>query len=159
MVGLPGQDPASLARDIRIFRKLELDMVGVGPFIPNPDTPMGAGGTTPDGVLALKVLALTRIVLPLANIPAVTSLQSLSPREGLARALAAGANVIMPNLTPPRYIRRYRIYPGKPLPHGTPAERYIELARELAALGRRPGRGRGDSASFLRKRRGKVESP
>ncbi len=111
MIGLPGQTPESIADDILMFKKLDLDMVGNGPFIPNPDTPLKDtnGGTLID---ALKLVALTRIVTLNAHIPATTALGTISS-QGRQKALHCGANVIMPNITPREYRRHYMLYPGK----------------------------------------------
>ncbi|QTA38956.1 [FeFe] hydrogenase H-cluster radical SAM maturase HydE [Thermosipho ferrireducens] len=111
MVGLPGQGPRELAMDILFTRELDADMVGIGPFIPNPDTPLKneKGG---DLNTTLKVIALTRLLLPTANIPATTAMGSIHP-FGRQKALKCGANVIMPNLTPNPYRPNYTLYPGK----------------------------------------------
>jgi biotin synthase len=109
MVGLPGQTDEDLAADIQLFRELDFDMIGIGPFIAHPQTPLAAAG---NGELekALKVLAITRIITKDTNLPATTAMGVLKS-EGQRKALLAGANVIMPNLTPPftsaiiRYIR------------------------------------------------------
>lgn len=111
IVGLPGQTLESIAEDILLFQKLEVDMVGIGPFIPHPDTPLGccARGSLE---LTLKVLAVTRLVLPKANLPATTAIATLH-QSGYELALNCGANVIMPNLTPMKFKNKYQIYPNK----------------------------------------------
>jgi len=111
MVGLPGQEAKTLAEDILLMQELNVDMAGVGPFIPSEYTPLARhprGGLFP----TLKVIALTRLVLPRVNIPATTALGTIHPR-GREMALRCGANVIMPNITPPEFRRHYQIYPGK----------------------------------------------
>lgn len=111
MVGLPGQDLEILAQDILTMRELEVEMAGVGPFLPHHDTPLknaGAGSLE----LTLKVLAVTRLCLPYAHLPATTALGALAP-DGRRQALNSGANVIMPNLTPPGVRDKYLIYPQK----------------------------------------------
>jgi biotin synthase len=111
MVGLPGQSAESLADDILLFKELELDMVGLGPYIPHPETPLrGGSGGTIDKVL--RVTALARIVTQNAHMPATTATGSIDP-EGRQKALRCGANVLMPNFTPLKYRRHYLIYPGK----------------------------------------------
>lgn len=111
MVGLPGQTVESLAQDLLFFQELDVDMVGIGPFIPNPDTPLAdAGGGTFD--LACRMMALTRLLLPEANIPATTAMEALQP-EGRTIALQRGANVVMPNVTDTDYRKMYLLYPGK----------------------------------------------
>jgi len=98
MAGLPGQTLESMADDILLFKKLDLDMVGIGPFIPNPDTPMAeAYGGALD--LALRMVALTRIVTKNTHIPATTAMGTIHP-HGRQKALECGANVLMPNISP-----------------------------------------------------------
>lgn len=111
LVGLPNQTLESLADDILFFKELNADMIGIGPFIPHPDTPLGdsKGGNFE---LALKVMALTRILLPTINIPATTAMETLSP-NGRIIALQSGANVVMPNVTEKILNKKYEIYPNK----------------------------------------------
>lgn len=111
LVGLPGQTNESLADDILFFKELDADMVGIGPFIPNQNTPLNKekGGSFE---LALKVMALTRIILPNINIPATTAMETLNP-NGRIIALKSGANVVMPNVTTQKYRAKYEIYPNK----------------------------------------------
>lgn len=111
MVGLPGQSAESLADDILLLKTLNLDMVGLGPYIPHPETPLrGSSGGTIDKVL--RVTALARIVTQNAHMPATTATGTIDP-EGRQKALRCGANVLMPNFTPLKYRRHYLIYPGK----------------------------------------------
>lgn len=111
LVGLEGQTIESLADDILFFKEIDADMVGIGPFIAHPDTPLK---DTPNGsfTLALKVMALTRILLKNINIPATTAMETLNP-NGRIIALQSGANVVMPNVTSTEYRAKYEIYPGK----------------------------------------------
>lgn len=153
MVGIPGQSYASLARDIELFRTMDLDMIGCGPYIPHPDTPLGrlaAESSAPGAdqvpgteLMAYKVIALTRLVRPDANIPATTALAVLNPDEGRRLGLTRGANVIMPNLTPAKYRVHYEIYPGKPCHTETAEEVTRTLTELIASLGRTTGRGPG----------------
>lgn len=99
MTGLPGQTLEDLADDILTFRDLELDMVGVGPYICHEDTPL-AGNPNGTVEMTYKVVALTRIVTRYANIPATTALATLRQADGRETALQLGANVLMPNVTP-----------------------------------------------------------
>lgn len=113
MIGLPGQTTADLAADIEFFGAERLDMVGMGPYIAHPDTPLAAEAEgTPSLALALRMIAVTRLYLHEVNIVAATALSALSP-DGQTLGIAAGANVIMPNLTPPKYRGDYDLYPGK----------------------------------------------
>ncbi len=111
MVGLPGQSPEILARDVEFFGRWNFDMIGIGPFIPHPDTVLGlapAGGIE----LTLNTVALTRIVMRDSLMPATTALGSLDGDHRL-EGLNAGANVIMPCFTPGEKRGLYAIYPGK----------------------------------------------
>ncbi|MEW5951095.1 MAG: [FeFe] hydrogenase H-cluster radical SAM maturase HydE [Elusimicrobia bacterium] len=135
MVGLPGQDIQSLARDIMLFRELDLDMIGIGPFIAHPDTPL-AGKNKNNLKAALKVLAVTRILCPKAHMPAASAMEALSPM-GRESALKAGANVIMPNITPEKYRKEYILYPGKIALSQSPIET-VQKAREfIKSIGRK----------------------
>ena len=155
MVGLPGQTRASLADDVALFAALDLDMIGIGCWVPHPGTPLAreAGGDAPDQAPAtaletLKMVALARLACPEANIPSSTALATVAG-DGHAAGLRCGANVIMPNLTPGRYRRLYDIYPT-----GLRDEDAGEGERALAAIrdcGRRVGRGRGDRVSRERR--------
>lgn len=111
IVGLPGQSAADLANDVLLLRDLDIDMIGIGPFIPHPGTPLGnhpAGGTD----LVLNMIAVLRLVTRDTNIPATTALGVLDA-GARRRAFEAGANVFMPNFTPDPYTAYYEIYPGK----------------------------------------------
>lgn len=119
MVGIPGQTYEMLTQDILLFRELDLDMIGIGPYIPHLQTPLGQIGSEqhPEQVpntatMAYTVLALCRLVCPQANIPATTALATLNT-NGYAVGLQRGANVVMPNVTPFRYRKLYEIYPEK----------------------------------------------
>lgn len=111
LVGLPGQSLESLADDILFFKEIGADMVGIGPFISHPDTPL-KDIQNGDFTLALKVMALTRILLKNINIPATTAMETLNP-QGRVIALQSGANVVMPNVTLSDFSSKYEIYPDK----------------------------------------------
>ncbi|MBE7705383.1 MAG: [FeFe] hydrogenase H-cluster radical SAM maturase HydE [Cyanobacteria bacterium SIG29] len=111
LVGLPNQSIDSLADDILFFKEIEADMVGIGPFIAHPDTPLAKENQN-NFDLALRVMALTRIILPNANIPATTAMETLK-KNGRILALNSGANVVMPNFTDINYCKNYEIYPNK----------------------------------------------
>ena len=111
LVGLPGQNGRILARDLQYLLGLQPDMVGIGPFIPHPDTPLAdAKGGTLDQCLTF--LALLRIYLPDSFLPATTAMGSIDPK-GRQRALEAGANVLMPNVSPTGNRAMYALYPNK----------------------------------------------
>jgi biotin synthase len=111
MVGSPFQTPEALLADIRFLEELQPQMAGIGPFIPQKDTPFN---TQPSGDpdLCLKMLALTRLILPKALIPATTAMETITP-NGREMALSAGANIIMPNLSPVKAKKLYTIYDKK----------------------------------------------
>jgi biotin synthase len=111
MVGTPHQTPQCLLADIRFLDELQPQMVGIGPFIPHKDTPFAEH---PPGSLqlCLKMLALTRILLPKALMPATTAMGTISP-NGRELALNSGANVVMPNLTPTALRKLYALYDDK----------------------------------------------
>jgi biotin synthase len=158
MVGIPGQSFESLARDILAFRALDLDMIGIGPYIPHPHTPLGAGALRPAIApaaqvpnreeMVYKTIALTRLICPKANLPATTALATVNRAAGRKLGLQAGANVVMPNLTPAKYRRLYEIYPGKACVEETAAHCNRCLREQIHALGRFPGRGPGGRGSF-----------
>jgi biotin synthase len=93
--------------------------------------------------MTYKVVALARIVCPQANIPSTTALATLNRSNGRELGLRRGANVIMPNLTPPAYRALYEIYPAKACIHGTAGEFDAHLKRRILALGRQVGTGPG----------------
>lgn len=151
MVGIPGQSYDILARDILTFREMDLDMIGTGPYLPHPETPLGKGEIRPDlpageqvpnsEAMACKVIALARLVCPEANIPATTALATVNAEGGYERGLRRGANVVMPNLTPPRYRALYEIYPNKA---SLAVNASVEcLMARIRAIGRTIGRGPG----------------
>ncbi len=111
IIGLPGQTLEILAGDLLFFQKRDFDMLGIGPFIPHGSTEL-AEASKGDHLLTLKMIALTRILCPRVHLPATTALGSLE-KDYRIEALKAGANVLMPNFSPPEYRSRYEIYPGK----------------------------------------------
>jgi biotin synthase len=111
IIGLPGQSIKTIARDIIFFKQGNFDMLGIGPFIPHPDTRFCAKAKG-ESRLTLKTIALTRIVTKNTHIPATTALGSLDQDYRL-EGLKCGANILMPNFTPQPYRKLYQIYPGK----------------------------------------------
>ena len=143
MVGLKGQTLGHLARDIRWFAGQDFDMIGIGPFIPHPQTPLG-GEPAGDVLLTLKAVALTRIVTRNAHLPATTALGSMG-RDYRPDGLKAGANVLMPNFTPLRYKKLYEIYPGKRCISEPVGACAFCMAGMAAGIGRFIDFSRGDS--------------
>jgi len=158
MIGIPGQTYDDLAADIELFGRLDLDMIGVGPCILHPDTPLGDPDFCPvvpndeqvpaDELTTYKVIALTRLVCPRANIPSTTALATINGRQGRELGLERGANVVMPNLTPPKYRALYEIYPNKACIRETADGCYACLRGRIESIGRRVGAGRGDSPNY-----------
>ncbi len=112
LVGLPNQTVDSLADDILFFKELDADMIGIGPFIPHPDTPLKGELNPKNFDMALKVMAVVRMLLPDINIPATTAMETINPM-GRIIALKSGANVVMPNILDTEYKVKYEIYPNK----------------------------------------------
>ena len=139
MVGLPFQTVDHLAADLLFFKRMEVAMVGLGPYIPHPDTPLYRfKDIIPPAKermdMALKMIAVTRMMMPGINMVAATANQTLDP-QGREKAIAAGANVIMPNLTPEAYRESYFIYPDKACVKDMPDQCKSCLDIRLAAIG------------------------
>lgn len=118
MVGLPEQTLDDIANDLLYFKKIDVDMIGLGPYIEHSKTPLYIfkDQLLPKNErfqLALNTTAALRILMPTINIAAATALQSLDP-VGREKALLYGANVIMPNITPQKYRSNYLLYENKP---------------------------------------------
>lgn len=152
MIGIPGQTYGSIARDIALFRELDLDMIGVGPFIAHPDTPLGRlelplapeGEQAPNTeLMTYKLVALTRLACPEANLPSTTALATLNLARGRELGLMRGANIVMPNLTPPQYRALYEIYPDKACIQETAGDCHACMKARIRSIGRIPGVGPG----------------
>jgi biotin synthase len=158
MIGIPGQTYDDLADDIELFATLDLDMIGVGPYLVHPATPLADAGnqlTLPESeqvpateLMTYKVLALTRLKCPRANIPATTALATLNIAEGRELGLERGANIVMPNLTPVKYRVHYEIYPAKACIRETSDQCNACLTGRIRSIGREVGAGRGDSKNY-----------
>ncbi len=147
MTGLPGASEDRLEEDVRLAASLRLDMAGIGPFIPHPDTPLG--GEHGHGVLpALRAVAALRLALPLANLPATTAMGSVEP-DGRERALACGANVLMPNIGPVGVKKQYELYPGKICLDEDGLSCVGCLSLRVKTVGKALDMDRGDSPSAL----------
>ena len=157
MIGLPGQTISSLADDLEWFRRLDLDMIGVGPYLPHPHTMLAQepktampvqGQALNNETMTRKVIALTRLLCPLTNIPSTTALATLNPNNGLEAGLTRGANVVMPNITPRQYRAAYEIYPDKICVTEDAETSRLPIEKRIALLGRHVGEGRGDSPNW-----------
>lgn len=134
LVGLPNQTIESIADDILFFKEIDADMIGLGPFIPNEDTPL-VDFKADNFTMSLKVMALVRLLLPDSNVPATTAMESLN-RNGRIIALSSGANVVMPNITEGEYRKLYAIYPGKICINDTPNKCWNCINGKIASIGR-----------------------
>lgn len=140
MFGLPGQKVEHMVKDLLFFKEMDLDMIGMGPYIVHTETPLAA--SFPDFALhkeellalSLKMIACARILLKDVNIASTTALQSLHP-SGREMGLLAGANVIMPNCTPPLRKEAYDLYEGKTGAEKTPEETMNELKNAVEKIG------------------------
>lgn len=116
MIGLPGQSISDLANDLLFFKRLDIDMCGMGPFIEHADTHLKNPHLSLSARfdLTIRMIAILRILMPTINIAATTALQAIDPL-GREKALRAGANVIMPNITPVNTRSAYKLYDNKPI--------------------------------------------
>ena len=151
MVGSPGQKAEHLAEDLLFIYALQPDMVGIGPFIPQRDTPFGR---EPAGSLemTLFLLGILRVMLPNVLLPATTALGTLHP-HGLEMGMLAGANVCMPNLTPENVRKQYALYDRKAgeKEDGEGAdEALLTLKKRMEAIGAQVEVSRGDAVKITR---------
>lgn len=116
MIGLPGQRVEDLAADLEFLLTQDIDMCGMGPYIEHPDAPLGVSNWPLDQrfALALRMIALLRIQMPTINIASTTALHALDPK-GREKGVAAGANILMPNITPDDLRPEYKLYNNKPM--------------------------------------------
>lgn len=140
LVGLPNQTIESLANDILFFKENNFDMIGVGPFIPHPETPLWTGKDTKEDKekrfkLSLRVMAVIRLLLKNINIPATTAMESINP-NGRMIALQSGANVVMPNITEGDYRKKYEIYPDKICINDSPVHCRNCITGKITSIGR-----------------------
>lgn len=144
MVGSPFQTPARIAADLKFIERFKPEMCGIGPFVPHHGTPFTneEAGTVD---LTCYLLSLIRLMQPAALLPATTALEALEP-DGRERAIGAGANVVMPNVSPAALQGSYELYDRKPVSKKTAFQKWAELERKLALLGRRLVIDRGDPA-------------
>ena len=144
MVGSPGQKLEYLAEDLIFLKELQPDMVGIGPFIPHHDTQYAeepAGSVE----LTLALLSVIRIILPKVLLPATTALGTLDPL-GREKGMKAGANVVMPNLSPVRNRKQYELYDNKICTGEEAAECRGCMSRRVASVGCELVTDRGDVA-------------
>lgn len=146
MVGSPGQNVEHIAKDLAFIHELQPHMVGIGPFIPQKDTPFGQETA---GTLELTVflLSIIRLMLPQVLLPATTALGTIHPR-GREKGIMAGANVCMPNLSPLEVRENYALYDNKICTGDEAAECVRCLQRRIESAGCQMVMSRGDHASI-----------
>lgn len=145
MVGSPGQTAQTLAKDLKFVETFAPAMCGIGPFIPHRDTPFRdkpAGSVE----LTLYLLSILRLIRPTLLLPATTALGTLRP-DGREQGMLAGANVVMPNLSPPDAREKYTLYNGKLHSGAESAQQVAELKQRMSAIGMRVVTDRGDAAA------------
>lgn len=136
MTGSPYQTVSHLVADIRLIQSFRPEMIGIGPFVPQKDTPLG-GFPAGEPTLTLKLYSLLRLMLPDALIPSTTALATVLP-EGCIKGILAGANVIMPNFTPAPVRAEYELYNQK-------SHQGLEtIIKDLASIGYAASASRGD---------------
>jgi len=156
MIGLPFQTIEDLADDLLFFKHKQIDMVGMGPYIEHEDTPLFVYkdyllSKKERFDLALKMVAILRIICPDINIAASTAMQTLD-KQGREKAVMVGANVIMPNLTPVKYRQGYQLYEDKPCMDEEASECMNCLEARLHMAGAVVGYGeKGDSLYYSRR--------
>ncbi|MBP1747761.1 MAG: hypothetical protein H6Q52_300 [Deltaproteobacteria bacterium] len=154
MIGLPGEKLDILADNILLCRELDLDMIGIGPYIPHPDTPCGNEPNTyaDNEEIFYKALSALRIVNPDAHIPATTAFDAVFPGVGRNLALTRGANIFMPNNTPIQHRKDYLLYPGKPCIDENADQCVACVMMRIQSIGRKIGTGPGHSLKIHNKR-------
>lgn len=142
MVGSPGQTPVELAEDMIFIQKLQPQMVGIGPFVPHHETPF-AGETEGTVELTLFMIGLLRLLQPKLLLPATTALGTIDPK-GREKGILAGANVVMPNLSPTSVRKKYELYDNKICTGDEAAECRMCLNRRMEGIGYQLVTDRGD---------------
>lgn len=147
MVGSPGQTVDCLVNDMLFIRKLEPQMVGIGPFIPHQETPFG-DRTAGSMEMTLYLMSLIRIMLPTVLLPATTALGTIHPM-GREKGILAGGNVLMPNLSPVSVRKLYELYDNKICTGDESAECRNCLNSRMQKIGYEIVTDRGDAPGFL----------
>lgn len=153
MIGLPFQTIEDLADDLLFFKKLDIDMCGMGPYLEHENTPLYKYRDLLKSKrerfnLALNMIAVLRLLMPDINIAAATALEAIDP-FGREKALNAGANIIMPNITPHKYLENYLLYENKPIRGEDKNQSISDLENRLRKSGNEIGYNSwGDSKHF-----------
>ncbi len=144
LIGVPGETIEDLADDILFCTDLDLDMIGVGPFISHPDTPFAKQNNPFEKEIYFKTVAILRLLNKKAHIPSTTAFDAISA-GGRNKLLTIGANVFMPNATPKKYRKYYQLYPGKPCVDESADDCSLCTASRIKSLNRNIGLGPGHS--------------
>ena len=156
MIGLPGQTLQHLANDLLFMKNFDIDMVGMGPYIEHEQTPFykekeKLWPLQERFLTSLNMVAVLRLMMPDINIAATTAMQAIDPM-GREKAMQAGANVIMPNITPSNLRKNYLLYQNKPCTDEGADDCTHCLALRLEMIGRKPGINKwGDSLHFFKR--------
>lgn len=146
MVGSPWQEPEHLLKDIRFLQEFQPEMVGIGPFIPHHDTEF-AGFAAGTAELTIRLLSIIRLILPDCLLPATTALGTIDPM-GREKGILAGANVVMPNLSPGNVRGKYLLYDNKICTGDEAAECIRCMAARVEKVGYKVVQSRGDHINF-----------
>lgn len=157
LIGPPFQTLDDLVNDIMLYKKMDIDMIGMGPFIPHPETPFADIITDYDKdkylTLGIKMIALTRLYLKDVNIASTTALQALN-NVGREHGLKAGANIIMPVITDSKYRKEYLLYKDKPCLDENASICRDNLESSIESLGEKVIYGkRGDSPHYTKRKK------
>ncbi len=152
MIGLPGQSVESLADDILFFQDMDIDMVGMGPYLCSLYAQLKESISVNDKLnFSLNMIAVLRLVMPDINIASTSALQAIK-HDGRELGLNAGANVIMPLVTPKKYKAEYKLYDDKPCINESSDECLFCVTKRIKSVGLNPGFGkRGDSKHYFNK--------
>jgi len=147
MIGLPGQTLRDIAEDILFLNELDVDMAGIGPFIPHKDTIL-KDAKAGSNMITLKAVAVTRLILKKVHLPATTALWTLDNQDG-KKALKAGANVVMLKLEPYKYRRLYEIYPKDFDAKSNIKQERLKIEELILSMGKQVAEDRGDSIKLI----------
>ena len=142
MVGSPWQSHDNIVEDIKFIEQFKPEMIGLGPFVPQHDTPLGKYDTG-SADLTCRLYSIFRLMFPNALIPSTTALNTIAT-NGRIMGIMAGANVVMPNLSPASVRANYALYDGKAITNAEAAEGIAQLEAQLATIGYHINWNRGD---------------
>jgi len=147
LIGIPNESLEDLANDLLFTQSLNLDMIGVGPFIPGPGTPFADRNNPFDPDICFKTIAVLRLLNKKSHIPSTTAFDVIHP-NGRNLLLERGCNVFMPNATPKKYRVDYQLYPGKPCVDESTDDCASGVINRIKSIGRELGTGPGHSILY-----------